>query len=189
LLHHWQRWLQPCDIAVFALKAADRDQVERLERGGVGTVGKQHFTYLYSPAMERALTKRNIFAGWKASGLYPFNPDEVLTYIPKPVTEPPIPILKTCEINICPQGEVPQTPATPEALTSLHNPIKQDSYAEDEMSKQRLQKHIQKFANAAQTCFAERALQQEQIYFPRKVNNEAKARRSTRSPVLGSRSP
>lgn len=47
------------------------------------------------------------------------------------------------------------------------------------------QRHIQKFANAAQTCFTERALQREQIHFLRKVNNEAKVRRSTKSLVLG----
>ena len=193
---HASHKLQPCDIAVFApLKAAYRDQAERLDRGGVGTIGKQHFTYLYSPARERAITKRNILAGWKASGLYPFNPDKVLKDIPKPVTEPTIikstiteptiPILKTCEIDLCPQGEVLQTPVTPEALTLLHNLIKQDACAEDETSKQRLQRHIQKFANAAQTCFAERALQREQIHFLKKVNNEAKVRRSTKSLVLG----
>ena len=138
---HTSHKLQPCDVAVFApLKAAYRDQVERLERGGVGTIGKQHFTYLYSPARERALTQRNILAGWKASGLYPFNPDKVLTDIPKPA-EPTVPILQTCEIDLCPQDEVlqtPVTPVTPEALTSLHNLIKQDTYADDEMSKQRL---------------------------------------------------
>lgn len=61
---HTSHKLQPCDTAVFApLKAAYCDQVERLERGGIGTIGKQHFTYLYSPARERALTKRNILAG------------------------------------------------------------------------------------------------------------------------------
>src|SRR6266480_866096 len=198
---HTSHKLQPCDIAVFApLKAAYRDQVDRLERGGVGTIGKQHFTYLYSPARERALTKRNILAGWKASGLYPSNPDKVIKDIPKPVTEPTIseptiseptiseptiPILKTCEIDFCPQGEVLQTPVTPEALTLLHNLIKQDACAEDEMSKQRLQRHIQKFANAAQTSFAERALQRDQILFLKKINNEAKVRRSTKPLVLG----
>jgi hypothetical protein len=149
---------------VFALlKAAYRDQVERLERGGIGTIGKQHFTYLYSPARERAFTKRNILAGWKASGLYPFNPDKILTDIPKPAakptaTEPTIPTLRTCEINPCLQGEVIRTLVTLGALTSLHNLITEDTYAEDKISKQRLQRHIQKFANAAQTYFAERAL-------------------------------
>jgi hypothetical protein len=185
---HTSHKLQPCDVAVFApLKAAYRDQVERLERGGVGTIGKQHFTYLYSPARERALTQRNILAGWKASGLYPFNPDKVLTDIPKPA-EPTVPILQTCEIDLCPQDEVlqtPVTPVTPEALTSLHNLIKQDAYAEDEISKQRLQRHVQKLIRATSISFAERSLQRQHIHFLRKVNNEAKVRRSTKSLVLG----
>lgn len=119
-----------------------------------------------------AFTKRNIPAGWKASGLYPFNPDKVLADTPKPATKPTIPILRTCETDLCPQGEVLQTPATPAtlgALTSLYNLIKQDTHAEGEMSKQRLQRHIQKFANAAQTCFTERALQRKQIHFLRQT--------------------
>jgi hypothetical protein len=48
-----------------------------------------------------------------------------------------------------------------------------------------LQRHLQKFANAARTRFAERDLQREQIQFLREVNNEAKVRRSTKSLVLG----
>jgi len=95
---HTSHKLQPYDTAVFApLKAAYRDEVDRLERGGVGTVGKQHFTYLYSPARKRALTEKNILAGWRASGLYPFNPDKVIEDIPKPVPEPtsPKPIRRT----------------------------------------------------------------------------------------------
>lgn len=183
---HTSHKLQPCDVAVFSpLKAAYRNEVDQLERGGVGMIGKQHFTYLYSPTRERALTKRNILAGWRASGLYPFNPDRVLTAIPKPVPEPSVPILETCEINHDPQGEVLQTPVTTEALISLHDLIKQDAHTEDDMSKQRLQRHLQKFANAAQTCFAERDLQREQIHFLRKINNEAKIRRSTKSLILG----
>lgn len=40
---HTSHKLQPCDVAVFSpLKAAYRDAVERLERGGVDTIGKQH---------------------------------------------------------------------------------------------------------------------------------------------------
>jgi hypothetical protein len=117
--------------------------------------------------------------------LYPYNPNKVLPDIPKPVIEQTIPILKTCDVELCPQDEVLQTPVTPGAFTSLHNLIKLDTYAEDEVSKQRLQRHIQKFANAAQTCFAERALQRDQIQFLKQVNNEGKVRRSTKSLVLG----
>jgi len=77
--------LQPRDIAVFAsLKAAYRDRVERLERGGVNTIGKEHFTALYSPARERAFTSKNIMAGFAASGLFPFNPDRTQRYVKAP---------------------------------------------------------------------------------------------------------
>ena len=85
---HTSHKLQPCDISVFGpLKAAYRDQVERLERECLGTIGKEHFTYLYGPARTQALTSRNMRAGWAKAGLFPFNPDKVLSDIPKPHTE------------------------------------------------------------------------------------------------------
>ncbi len=55
----------------------------------------------------------------------------------------------------------------------------------DETSKQRIQRHIQKLTNATQLSFAERALLQEQNRFLAEINNEAKARRSTKSQNLG----
>jgi hypothetical protein len=86
---HTSHKLQPCDVAVFApLKAAYRDEAEQLEPGGVNTIGKGHFTYLYSPARKRAFTKKNILARWAKSGLFPFNPDKVLRDVLKPVLVP-----------------------------------------------------------------------------------------------------
>lgn len=81
---HTSHKLQPCDVAVFGpLKAAYRDQVERLEKGGINTIGKAHFTALYGPARQKALSKKNILSGWAKSGLYPFNPSRVLRDVPK----------------------------------------------------------------------------------------------------------
>jgi hypothetical protein len=61
---HTSHKLQPCDVGPFApLKTAYRDQVERLNRGGIENIGKEHFTALYKPARDSALTKRNIQAG------------------------------------------------------------------------------------------------------------------------------
>ncbi|KAH8204826.1 hypothetical protein TruAng_001015 [Truncatella angustata] len=61
---HTSHKLQPCDVSVFApLKAANRDQVDRLEQGGVNTIGKEHFTSLYSPARKRAFTPKKKFQG------------------------------------------------------------------------------------------------------------------------------
>jgi len=61
-----------------------REEVERLYRGGANTVGKQHFTSLYSRARDVAFTPRNIKSGWAKAGLFPFDPNKVLKDIKKP---------------------------------------------------------------------------------------------------------
>ena len=186
---HTSHKLQPCDISVFGpLKAAYRDEVERLERGYIGTVGKEHFTYLYSPARDRALTSRNIRAGWAKAGLFPFDPDKVLYDIPRSSPALAEPGVHEVTVDSCIRDQIPQTPTTPvsaEAVASLHNLIREDVAMLDEMNKQRLQKHLQKLINAAQLSFAERDLLHEQNQFLAQINNEAKIRRSTKSEVLG----
>ncbi|KAH9867423.1 hypothetical protein IAQ61_008016 [Plenodomus lingam] len=185
---HTSYKLQPCDISVFSpLKVAYREQVERLERGCVGAIGKEHFTYLYSPARDQAFTSRNIRAGWSRAGLFPFNPAKVLSDIPKPLAGLSAPATNEMEGDACMQDQVPQTPVTPitaNAVASLHNLIKQDTHVVDEASRQRLQRRIQKLTNATQLSFAERALLEEQNQFFTEINNEAKVRRSTKSIML-----
>jgi hypothetical protein len=98
-----------------------------MERGGVNTVRKQHFTYLYSPARVSSLTKRNIVAAWRGSGLFPFNPERVLAHVPKPPTE--LRILNADELRSESRLgyealPTPTTPVSGEALTSLLERIK-----------------------------------------------------------------
>lgn len=179
---HTSHKLQPCDIGVFGpLKTAYREQVERLYRGGVNTVGKEHFTSLYSPARTKALTPKNIKSGWMKAGLYPFNPDKVLRDMPKPLAELTVP--KANEANIWPhsQEEFLQTPVTAEALVSLRSLVEQDAHTLDATSKQRLQK----LANAAQASFTERALLLDENQLLFQQNNESKRRKSTKSTLVG----
>lgn len=185
---HTSHKLQPCDVGVFApLKAAYRDQVEKLNRGGVDHIGKEYFTSLYKPARDKAITRRNILSGWAATGLFPLNPDRVLRGIQKPPPKLTIPDAQPASDL---RDEVMQTPLTPvtpktaDALTSLQNLIEKDAHALDETSKQRLQKHIRKITTAAKVSFAECALLQDQNRFLFQVNN-VKVRRSTRSLVVG----
>ncbi|KAI0574446.1 hypothetical protein TUN199_07371 [Pyrenophora tritici-repentis] len=76
------------------------------------------------------------------------------------------------------------TPKTTDALASLQSMIEKDAHTLDEKSKQRLQKHVRKIATADKMSFAKCGLLQDQNRFLFQVNN-AKARRSTRSVVLG----
>jgi hypothetical protein len=93
------------------------------------------------------------------------------------------------KVGSCPQDDVLQTPVTPvsvEAFMSLQNFIvKKYAHALDETSKRNLVRHLQKLTNAAQTSFAKGVLQQHQIRFLIKMNDESKVRRSTTSVVLG----
>jgi hypothetical protein len=187
---HTSHKLQPCDIAAFApLKAAYRDQVDRLEQGGVNTIGKEHFTSLYSPARETAFTPKNIKAGFAVSGLFLFNPDRVLRSMPAPLAEPTIPGADEVKVGSYRQDVEPQTPVTPvssEAFMSLQNLIiQQDAYALNETRKQNLVRHLQKCTKAFQISFVQGILQEDRIQFLTTINNEAKVRRSTRSLVLG----
>ena len=119
----------------------------------------------------------------------PFNPNRVLKDTPKPPAELTIPKADEVKVGSCPQDDVLQTPVTPvsaEALMLLQKfIIKKYAHVLNETSKQSLVRHVQKFTNAAQTSFAKGVLQQHQIRFLIRMNDEFKVRRSTMSMVLG----
>jgi hypothetical protein len=130
-----------------------------MERGGVNTVGKQHFTYLYSSARVSSLTKRNIIAAWRGSGLFRFNPERVLAHVPKPPTKLRISNADELRFDSCPKYKALRTPTTPisgEALTLLLERIK--SIPNDDANSQHKGRLQQKVANAAQTYLVNIAL-------------------------------
>lgn len=133
------------------------------------------------------MTKMNILAGWAATGLFPFNPERVLRHTPRPPAQLTVSVPNANKV-VGSQDKVPQTPVTPvtaEGLTPIHKLIKQDAHGLDEISKQRLHRHVQKIASAARISFAECALLQDQNRLLAKINGEAKVRRSTKSLILG----
>jgi hypothetical protein len=165
-------------VSVFAaLKAAYREQAEKLYRGGANTVGKQHFTLLYSRAREQAFTSRNVKSGWSKTGLYPFSPHRVLKDIQKPVAELRVPN----NTGAMTDTEVLQTPVTSEALTALHSQIDRETLLLDAPNRHRLRK----LANAARKCFAERALLLDENRLLFEQNNESNCRKSVRPTKVG----
>ncbi|TVY14141.1 hypothetical protein LARI1_G009295 [Lachnellula arida] len=173
---HTSHKLQPCDVGVFApLKAAYRDEVERLCRGGVNT-----------PCKGQAFSKRNITSAWAATGLFPLNRDRVLRHTPKPPAQLPMPGSDEIRMDSDLMDEVPQTPTTPvsaEAFMSLHSMIQQDTSNGTCMT--RVQRRVQKLANAGQKAIAYCALLEHEKQLLKKINSEAKVRKSTKSLVLG----
>lgn len=175
---HTSHKLQPCDVGVFGpLKVAYREKVENLFRGGANTIGKQHFTLLYSQARRAAFTSRNIKSGWAKAGLFPFNPDRVLREIEKPAVE----TAPTITGSDAPANtELLKTPVTAEHLASLRQMMEQKIHHLDDGSQQ----YFQKFANAAQRFVAARDLLTDRNADLIKQNDEKKTRASS-SMVVG----
>ena len=131
---------------ISSLKTVYRDNVKRLERGGVDTIGKQHFTSLCGPAREVAFSKSNIIAAWNKAGLVPFKPDRVLSAISKPACETST--ASRPRRTVSKQDTTPRTPITPvsiETLVSLQDIIvQQNACTLDDTSKRNLERHLKK---------------------------------------------
>jgi hypothetical protein len=179
---HTSHKLQPCDLTVFSsLKGGYREQAENLYRGGANTVGKQHFTLLYSRARDEAFTPRNIKSAWCKAGLHPFNPDRVPNDIQAPLTEATDPRTQTVNVEPPSPNDLLTTPTTSEGITSLGKKLEEDIGDLDSPVKRR----FAKFHNAVQKSRADCALLRVENKNLFEQNNEKKIRVSTRSTVVG----
>ena len=169
---HTSHKLQPCDVGVFGpLKSAYREQVERLYRGGAGTVDKRHFTYLYDRARQQAITPRNIRSGWSRSGLFPFDPSRHVRE--DGPSEQDIEAVRPAATHDSHQYDEPiQTPVTAEGLASLQKVIEASAHG---LASPRWH-YIQKLNNAAERVFAERTLLLEENHILFSQNNKKRCR-------------
>jgi hypothetical protein len=86
---HSSHLLQPLDVTVFGpLKQAYSAEIMDLIRLGVNHVDKTEFLTSFVKARHKAFTASNIQSGFKATGVVPYNPMEVLADIPRPATPP-----------------------------------------------------------------------------------------------------
>jgi hypothetical protein len=90
---HSSHILQPLDLAPFSvIKSRYRDQIRALSAlDDAAPIKKERFISSYSKARNEGLTDRVIRAGWRASGLSPYNPDLVLSssqISERPITPP-----------------------------------------------------------------------------------------------------
>ncbi|KAG9228231.1 hypothetical protein BJ875DRAFT_389824, partial [Amylocarpus encephaloides] len=115
------------------------------------------------------------------TGLFPLSRDRVLRRTPKSPAQLIAPALGELRRDFDLPDHVPQTPTTlvsAEGFILSHNLIKRDTSTLDETST------LRKLANAGQKAIAYCALLQHKKQLLKKINSEAKVRRSTKSIVL-----
>jgi hypothetical protein len=77
---HSSHYLQPLDVGCFApLKMIYGRRVQEKMLAGVNHIDKQDFLSLYLRARQQALSASNIRSGFKATGLIPLDPNQVLS--------------------------------------------------------------------------------------------------------------
>ena len=77
---HTSHILQPLDLSIFSpLKAEYRSEVAKNAYiDDAAPIHKQRFLQYYKQARDSALSLKNIESGFRATGLWPYNPDKVL---------------------------------------------------------------------------------------------------------------
>jgi len=77
---HTSHVLQPLDLAPFSvIKSKYRKQIQELSSlDDAAPVKKERFVTCYHQARTEGFSERVIRAGWRATGMVPFNPDQVL---------------------------------------------------------------------------------------------------------------
>jgi hypothetical protein len=86
---HCSHKLQPLDVGVFsAFKRYHTIETHALSRLSSQRILRSEWIELLSKARKKAMTKENILAGWRGTGLWPAAPMRVLRYLPK-LSPPP----------------------------------------------------------------------------------------------------
>jgi hypothetical protein len=110
---HSSHLLQPLDVACFAvLKRSYGLGVQAQMWAGINHVDKDDFLELYLPAREATYSSKTVQSGFRATGLVPFNPDEVLERLHIQL-QTPSPVRPTLETT------TPWAPETPHNIAEL----------------------------------------------------------------------
>ncbi|RPA99899.1 DDE-domain-containing protein [Choiromyces venosus 120613-1] len=80
---HTLHCLQPLDVAVYSpYKQWYGDQIWNRFQWGDHGIMKDNFWSILQPAREAALIPQNIKSGFRATGIYPYDPDRILLHMP-----------------------------------------------------------------------------------------------------------
>lgn len=74
--------LQPLDVGCFSpLKHSYRRQIETFTQNRLNHITKLEFLSVFKEAFKATSTKQNIKSGFRATGLVPYEPTNVLTHL------------------------------------------------------------------------------------------------------------
>jgi len=169
---HSSHLLQPLDVGCFGpLKTAFSKQNQNLIRNHVFHVTKVDFLSSFHTAFLASFTRENVKAGFRGSGLYPFNPEAVLSQL-DPVLESPS--LPSSQESWC--TKTPKNTREVDKQTTL---IKKRLEKHQSSSPTPIYEALSQLSKGAQIMAASAALMESQVTALQQAN-EAMHKRRTR---------
>jgi DDE superfamily endonuclease len=166
---HCSHLMQPLDVGVFfPLKQATGCSLKRYYQTGIARLQNAEWFVCFIKARDKALTTKNIKAGWRGAGIYPMDPSKVLQKLPQVTPEstrpstptnaaatiPAQPITAEDLFNVLPDGHSSIDATTLHAVTTALNDLVRTKQALHTPAR----KFIPRLASTTQWLLAENAI-------------------------------
>jgi hypothetical protein len=174
---HSSHILQPLDVACFGpLKQAFSKQTQHLIRNHIFHINKSTFIDAFKAAYFESITPQNIQAGFRGSGLYPFNPEDVLSRLDPSFLSP---------LSAASQGSwCTKTPKTTQEVDQQATLIKRRLERHQSSSPTPIFEALNQLSKGAQEMAASAALLQSQVFALQEANKAMHKRKSRKRKAI-----
>ncbi|KZL83982.1 transposase [Colletotrichum incanum] len=178
---HSSHKLQPLDVGCFSpLKRAYGKEIEGLMRAHITHIAKEDFLPAFYKAYDAAMTKSNIQAGFRATGLVPYDPEYLISQLDTKLRTPTPPGSSAG----LPPAWVPKTPNNPIEITSQSDYISNRIVRHQNSSPTTILSSIQQLKKGMMMMVHEQTLMRSDLAELREANDRLSRRRRTKKKQL-----
>ena len=178
LFLHSSHLIQLLNVGVFSpLKAAMKSQLNTIFRTGIARIMKSEWIESYIHARRKAIIKRNIEAGWRATGLWPLDPVRILETIRDISTPPP-------SISQSPIISELLTSSPPDALSLCSTNVSLNTQVMNAPLATPVRQHIRRLSGIAEELYARNTILQRENTEIKAVLTARKEKESQKRKIL-----
>jgi hypothetical protein len=183
---HSSHLTQPLDIGVFSsMKAHMTRELDRYIRTGIPRIQKIEWLEAFITARPRAFIRQNILSGWSGTGLYPFNPEKVLSRVPIPSVEsPPRPLTPPSSQTPLEHPDLNSSPIETLAMNAANAHIKERARDRNANFDTPARKHVLRMTTALNRSLAKNRVQATQLSELQRIISARKQRQSGKHAIL-----
>lgn len=173
---HSSHKLQPLDVSCFRpLKRSYSTEIEKLMRIHITHISKEDFLPAFYNAFRTAMTESNVQAGFRGSGLVPYDPEYVISQLDVVISP-----LRPLTAESLPLPWVPSTPQTTNQADSQSSYVQERIVRHQNSSPTAILQGLNQLAKGAKRAIHELVILREEVAALRTANHELSRRRRTK---------